>query len=344
MFLGFSDVEVLNRQDFLRLNHELSIPHVDEILYNEDDERIWLGEDGDDELTKCSASVKTAQTQSGKHSNTFHTIGQSLSTVSVTLSVKSLNRWSVVAITDDDVTPSQEWKDVVYFQDNLKKYLVQLYQHQMNLLCSYGWPHVMRGNSLLLIGKRLNNNVQCLSTVCSIVHVSKELTIKICLTNNLINKMYNQIIFSDRLQREKSKEEVNSKSLEPRREPIAIILVNGTEEVEKMGTLCRKMLYKAGMRSITVSCLNSAFETALLKELKQTDILVTSAFCFDALFQSMPNLFSANRLRIIWIDQIDELMKVDEVKINKVRNTIFKHGLILPNLQVKNSNLNKNGL
>lgn len=144
VFIG-TDVEVLNREDFLRLNHELRMPKSDDIFYDENAERIWIGEDSTSSDMKCdNASVQTTPSQNlqPSHTGTYgHSAlnGYSLSTVSVTLSVKSLNRWNVLAITDEEVTPSREWKDVFYFPDKLKSYLKRVYRNEINSLCSYGW-------------------------------------------------------------------------------------------------------------------------------------------------------------------------------------------------------------
>lgn len=95
-----------------------------------------------------------------------------LSTVSVTLSVKSLNKLNVLAITNATVTPSLEWRDLFYFSDTMKKCLKRIYRNEIDSLCSYGWPHIMQGNSLLLIGEQLRNQMLCLPTFCTIVNVS----------------------------------------------------------------------------------------------------------------------------------------------------------------------------
>lgn len=157
------------------MNHELNIPQDNDISFDENAERIWYDEDEDEvDMRIDSASVQTAPSQNRQPSHTG-TYGNSalngctLSTVSVTLSLKSLSRLNVLAITDDVVKPSREWKDVSYFQDRLKTYLNR---NDINAVCSYGWPHVMRGNSLLLMGKRRNNMMLCLPTICSKVYVS----------------------------------------------------------------------------------------------------------------------------------------------------------------------------
>lgn len=160
----------------MRLNHELKIPHNDEISFDENAERIWHDEDEVD-MQYENASIQTAPSQNlqpsqtGTYGNSAFN-GYSLSTVSVTLSVKSLNRWNVLAISDDEVKPSHEWKDVFYFPEQLRMYLKRVYRDEMNAICSFGWPHVMRGNSLFLIGKRLNNMMLCLPTICTNVYVS----------------------------------------------------------------------------------------------------------------------------------------------------------------------------
>lgn len=144
-------------------------------------EYIWMNDDdpmafNDTQIDIPSSLDETPtrnqqQSQSGTHGNSALT-GHSMSTVSMTLSVKSLNKYNVLAITDNIVDPSKEWKDTFYFKDNVQAFVKRWYQNQLDPVCSYGWPHIMRGNSLLMIGKRYRNVMLVLPTFCTIVYVS----------------------------------------------------------------------------------------------------------------------------------------------------------------------------
>lgn len=167
----------------MRLNHELSMPRESPII-DGSIERIWFNDDVDDSITEDNVPVDNASirdetsththqpSHSGTYGNSFlNSIYNTLSTISVTLSVQLLNKCNVLAITDDDVTPSLDWKDLFYFKDKLQLCIQHLYRNQIDPLCSYGWPHIMRGNSLLLIGNQFCNMMLCLPTICSTVHV-----------------------------------------------------------------------------------------------------------------------------------------------------------------------------
>lgn len=98
--------------------------------------------------------------------------GHTLSTTSMTLSVKSLNKLNVLAITDDVVDPTSEWKNTFYFSPSTTKVLQKIYHNQIDPLCSYAWPHIMRGNSLITIGNHHQTTMMCLPTLCTKVSVS----------------------------------------------------------------------------------------------------------------------------------------------------------------------------
>lgn len=135
----------------------------DPMSFNDTQLDITLGPDG--------PTLVRQPSNSGTHGNSALT-GHTMSTVSMTLSVKSLNKWNVLAITENVVVPSKEWKDTFYFRDKIRACLKRLYRDRIDPLCSYGWPHIMRGLSLLMIGERDRNTMLVLPTLCTIVYVS----------------------------------------------------------------------------------------------------------------------------------------------------------------------------
>lgn len=163
----------------MRLNHELNIPREEDTAFDENAERIWYDEDEVDmRLENNSTQTAPSQNRQPSHTGTYGNSalnGYTLSSESVTLYVKSLNRLNVLAITDDEVTPTRDWKDMFYFPNRLQSYLKHIYRNEINAICSYGWPHIMRGNSALVIGKRLNNIMLCLPTICATIYVSNQI-------------------------------------------------------------------------------------------------------------------------------------------------------------------------
>lgn len=184
IFVFLLDVRPLNRDDFLRLDNvqkiwlqidDADVNNVDEFEFAE---RILVEEDpvtlmnlnfesvSQQEilLHHQQASQSSVQGYSGLNSS-------SLSTMSMTLSVKSLNKLNAIIVTDDEVVPVKEWRDISYFSDRMKQFLMQFYQYGIDLQCAYGWPHIMRTNSLLLIGHTNPNTLLCLPTICTTVWV-----------------------------------------------------------------------------------------------------------------------------------------------------------------------------
>lgn len=94
--------------------------------------------------------------------------GNSLSEETNTLSVKLLNKLSVLIITSEEITPTEKWNEIVFFTKQTKAFLMQFYRNVIERQCSYAWPHMMRTNSLFVIDEPVKNLMMCLPTVCSI--------------------------------------------------------------------------------------------------------------------------------------------------------------------------------
>lgn len=167
-------VEILNRNDFLRLNHDMSRRRP-EIMYNETAENILMNDDIlsiDMEMDSASVQNATENNQPDSITYAYSALnGNTLSTTSMTLSLKSLNKLNVCALADDSIIPTFEWKDTFYFSANVVDALKLMYKDKMDPLCSYGWPHTMRGNSLLTIGNHTRTTMMCIPTICAIVWV-----------------------------------------------------------------------------------------------------------------------------------------------------------------------------
>lgn len=128
------------------------------------------------QLESASHLAASSQNLQSTHSGTqgLSSIAESsLSTVSLTISVKTLNKLNVLVITENDVMPTKKWSDAFYFNKQMRMCLSKLFPNGVEAQCSYGWPHIMRSNSLLLIGEPNRNLLLCLPTICSVVHVSK---------------------------------------------------------------------------------------------------------------------------------------------------------------------------
>lgn len=104
--------------------------------------------------------------------------GNSLSEETNTLSVKLLNKLNVLIITSDEITPVEKWEEMSYFTSQAKTFLKRFYSNEIDRQCAFAWPHIMRTNSLLLIGEPIKNLLLCLPTVCSIKvrHFSYEIS------------------------------------------------------------------------------------------------------------------------------------------------------------------------
>lgn len=174
-------MKILNKDDFLRLNHEITQPRAEEAI-DEMAEYIWMNDDDPMSFEDRQIEIGTEaipeepaqnrqHSQSGTHGHSALT-GHSMSTVSMTLSVKSLNKWNLMKITHAIVDRTNQWKDTFYFKDKVRDCMKRLYRDRIDPMCAWGWPHIMRGNSLLMIGERERNTMQILPTICSTVWVS----------------------------------------------------------------------------------------------------------------------------------------------------------------------------
>lgn len=139
---------------------------VDDPMAFDDTQQIEIVSNNDEPVAR-----QPPPSQSGTHGNSALT-GHSMSTVSMTLSIKSLNKWNVLAITHDHVNPTKDWKMTFYFSDQMRSVLKRLFREVIDPLCSFGWPTIMRGNSCLMLGDRDRNTMLVLPTICTIVHVS----------------------------------------------------------------------------------------------------------------------------------------------------------------------------
>lgn len=146
-----------------------------EIMYNETAENILMNDDIlsiDMEIDSASVQNATENRQPDSITYAYSALnGNTLSTTSMTLSLKSLNKLNVCALADDSIIPTFEWKDAFYFFPNVVDTLKLMYKDKMDPLCSYGWPHTMRGNSLLTIGNHTRTTMMSIPTICAIVWV-----------------------------------------------------------------------------------------------------------------------------------------------------------------------------
>lgn len=178
----------LDREDFFRLNHHMAFQTgSDNEMEMSDDEvavadRIYQNDETlspiDLELERdsypvdCSQSLGNRSQHAKSHASSSLAVSginsNSLSEETNTLSVKLLNKLNVLIITSDEVTPAEKWHKIGYFTQQTKTFLKHYFVDGIDRQCSYGWPHIMRTNSLLLIGEPMKNLLLCLPTVCSI--------------------------------------------------------------------------------------------------------------------------------------------------------------------------------
>lgn len=158
------------------MNHQMSQPR--EEIAEPIDQKWWNNDLTLDSASELTASVPDALSEYDSHpssvSQRTHSVlkGCPTSAASITQSIKSLNRLNVVVLCDDEyLTPTNEWKDAHYFSDQMQKYLYRLYPKGIDTHCSFGWAHLMRGNSLLVIGDPYRNILLCLPTACAVASV-----------------------------------------------------------------------------------------------------------------------------------------------------------------------------
>lgn len=115
-------------------------------------------------------------------------------------------------------------------------------------------------------------------------------------------------------------------------EPIGIVFVNSSEQVEQMARICRVFLKKADMNTVNVLCLCSSYELEHIeiflnnRQWSTVDILVVPVFCFQKLINRFPKMFESQRLRFIWFHEIDEMYQNDATKINNTVDKLFSQG------------------
>lgn len=180
----------MDREDFLRSNHQMAFLHAlfDNEMAIEDDqmanaERIFQDDEllssidlemegKSDQADDCQSESRSQQHSRSHVSSSLAISGINchlLSEETNTISVKLLNVLNVLNITSDDVTPVERWDDMGYFTSQAKQFLQRKFVcNEIDPQCSFGWPHIMRTNSLLLIGEPVKNLLLCLPTVCSI--------------------------------------------------------------------------------------------------------------------------------------------------------------------------------
>lgn len=182
-----SDVRPLDREDFLRLNHNFTglrmIFNNDKAIEDDNEiakaERIFLNDDTlssleleNDEVDYSTQRKRCDSKQPYSHVSSSLVIsgfnGNALSEETNTLSVKLLNKLNVIIIASDEITPTETWNEVGFFTKETNAFLMQFYRNGIERQCAYGWPHMMRTNSMFAIDEPVKNLMMCLPTVCSI--------------------------------------------------------------------------------------------------------------------------------------------------------------------------------
>lgn len=93
------------------------------------------------------------------------------SSSSLSLNMFRMESKSVAIVSDDNgIIPTEKWNDAFYFPDNIRKYVKGI-AHDIDTTRAHGWPHIMRSNSLILIGDKTNGKITCLPTIFTSVLV-----------------------------------------------------------------------------------------------------------------------------------------------------------------------------
>lgn len=77
----------------------------------------------------------------------------------------------VAIVTDEDINRTMHWRDTFYFSDELRSLLEKRFR-TINQLESYVWPHIMRGNSAIIVDEMKSSLVASLPVLCANVLVS----------------------------------------------------------------------------------------------------------------------------------------------------------------------------
>lgn len=86
---------------------------------------------------------------------------------------KKLDNNKIAVITDYEIEPTQTIEGTFYFHEDIRNYLLQHKYTRITEIQAHAWPHIMRGNSLILLNdNKTTNNRMCLPAFCSIVMVS----------------------------------------------------------------------------------------------------------------------------------------------------------------------------
>lgn len=67
---------------------------------------------------------------------------------------------------EEDIRPTRAWSDAYYFPAALKTYL-ESQMYELTDLKAFGWPYLMRNESLIVIGNTADNESLCLTYMCA---------------------------------------------------------------------------------------------------------------------------------------------------------------------------------
>lgn len=85
---------------------------------------------------------------------------------------RKLDYSRIAVVTECQIVPTKSIKEIFYFDETIRKYLYENQYNNINEIQSYAWPHLMRGNSLILLSDSKTSNTRvCLPAFCSIALV-----------------------------------------------------------------------------------------------------------------------------------------------------------------------------
>ncbi|XP_058065440.1 putative ATP-dependent RNA helicase TDRD12 [Anopheles bellator] len=144
-------------------------------------------------------------------------------------------------------------------------------------LQAYAWPNIMRGNSLVCVnGPRSGKTFAYIPAVCSVV-------------KNLIEEKLTPACAG----------------------PVGIIICHSPREVQRVACYCRTMLNTEVNHHLAVhDCYarRSVEKTAMLL-LNSCALLVTTAACYQGLYEGMKEAFSRERIKVVVIDDLEEILQ-----------------------------------
>ncbi|XP_052873449.1 uncharacterized protein LOC128278761 [Anopheles cruzii] len=163
------------------------------------------------------------------------------------------------------------------FSSDVHRQLESMRFSTLHRMQTYAWPNIMRDNSLVCVnGYRTGKTFAYMPAVCS-----------------------------------KVKELIEEKLSPAGAGPVGIIICHSSREVQRVAYFCRTMLNTEKNHHLDVhECYSkrNVVKTGLLL-LNSCALLVTTAPCYRLLYDSMTEAFSRERIQVVVIDDLEEILQ-----------------------------------